>query len=85
VAPGTILFADWFKGYGNMIILDHGGSYYTLYAHIEDAFKTKGDRVDRGEVIATVGDSASMTGPGLYFEVRHHGKPENPMLWLKKG
>ncbi len=85
VAPGTILFADWFKGYGNMIIVDHGGSYYTLYAHIEDAFKIKGDRVDRGEVIATVGDSASLTGPGLYFEVRHHGKPENPMLWLKKG
>lgn len=85
VAPGNILFADWFKGYGNMIILDHGDNYYTLYAHIEELFKTKGDRVERGEVIATVGDSASLTGPGLYFEVRHHGKPENPMQWLKQG
>lgn len=85
VAPGTILFADWFKGYGNMIILDHGNNYYTLYAHIEELFKAKGDRVERGEVIATVGDSASLTGPGLYFEVRHHGKPENPMQWLKQG
>jgi septal ring factor EnvC (AmiA/AmiB activator) len=85
VAPGTILFADWFKGYGNMVILDHGDNYYTLYAHIEELFKAKGDRVERNEVIATVGDSASLTGPGLYFEVRHHGKPEDPMHWLKQG
>jgi septal ring factor EnvC (AmiA/AmiB activator) len=82
VYPGKILYADWFKGYGNMIIIDHGDGYYTVYAHIEEVFKTTGDFVKAGEVIATVGDTGSMTGPKLYFEVRHHGKPLDPMQWL---
>ena len=85
VYPGKILYADWFKGYGNMIILDHGESYYTVYAHIEEIFKTSGDIVEAGEVMATVGDSGSMTGPKLYFEVRHHGKPLDPLQWLEGG
>jgi septal ring factor EnvC (AmiA/AmiB activator) len=85
VYRGKILYADWFKGYGNMIILDHGDSYYTVYAHIEEIFKTAGDVVEAGEVMATVGDTGSMTGPKLYFEVRHHGKPLDPMQWLERG
>jgi len=85
VYSGKILYADWFKGYGNMIIIDHGENYYTVYAHIEEAFKSTGDDVDAGEVIATVGDTGSITGPKLYFEVRHHGKPLDPMQWLKAG
>ncbi len=84
VFSGKVLFADWFKGYGNMVIIDHGHSYCTLYAHIEELFKQKGDTVEGGEVIATVGDSGTLSGPGLYFEVRHHGKPEDPQAWLKK-
>ena len=84
VANGTTLFADWFKGYGNMLIIDHGHSYCTLYAHMEELFKKKGDTVESGEVIATVGDSGTLSGPGLYFEVRHHGKPEDPLQWLKE-
>ena len=83
VYSGKILFADWFKGYGNMIIIDHGDNYYTVYAHIEEAFKSTGDAVESGEVIATVGDTGSITGPKLYFEVRHHGKPLDPMQWLE--
>ncbi len=83
VSDGKILFADWFKGYGNMVIIDHGDSYYTVYAHMEDIFKTKGDVVERGEVVATVGDSGSLNGAELYFEVRHHGKPIDPLKWLK--
>lgn len=83
VFAGKILYADWFKGYGNMIIIDHGENYYTVYAHIEEAFKSTGDIVETGEVIATVGDSGSITGPKLYFEVRHHGKPLDPMQWLE--
>jgi septal ring factor EnvC (AmiA/AmiB activator) len=83
VFAGKILYADWFKGYGNMIIIDHGENYYTVYAHIEEAFKSTGDDVDAGEVIATVGDTGSITGPKLYFEVRHHGKPLDPMQWLE--
>ena len=82
---GKVIFSEWFKGYGNMIIIDHGHSYYTVYAHLEESFKSKGDSVDTGEVIATVGDTGSMTGAKLYFEVRHHGKPMNPLKWLKKG
>ena len=85
VRPGKVLFADWFKGYGNMIIVDHGDHYYTVYAHAEELFKTKGDFVETKEVIATVGDSGSLTGPGLYFEVRHHGKPIDPAKWLRNG
>ncbi len=83
VFAGKVLFADWFKGYGNMLIIDHGNSYCTLYAHVEELFKQKGDPVETGEVIATVGDSGTLSGPGLYFEVRHHGKPEDPQQWLK--
>ena len=83
VFKGTVLFSSWFKTYGNMIIIDHGKNYYTVYAHLEEAFRAKGDEVETGEVIATVGDTGSMTGAKLYFEVRHHGKPVNPMPWFK--
>jgi septal ring factor EnvC (AmiA/AmiB activator) len=85
VFKGTVLYSSWFKTYGNMIIIDHGKNFYTVYAHLEEAFKAKGDDVETGEVIATVGDTGSMTGAKLYFEVRHHGKPINPMPWFKKG
>jgi murein hydrolase activator len=85
VYSGQTLFSSWFKGFGNMIIIDHGDHYYTVYAHLEELFKSKGDPVETGEVIATVGDTGSLTGAGLHFEVRHHGKPMNPMRWIKKG
>jgi len=85
VFRGNVLYASWFKGYGNMIIINHGNNFYTIYAHLEETFKSKGDAVETGEVIATVGDTGSMEGAKLYFEVRHHGKPENPLMWLKKG
>jgi len=83
VFDGKILFSNWFKSYGNMIIIDHGSNYYTVYAHAEELFKVKGDHVEAGEVIATVGDTGSMIGTALYFEVRHHGKSVNPLDWLK--
>ena len=85
VFKGKVIYSNWFKGYGNMIIIDHGNSYYTVYAHMEETFKSKGDEVIAGEVIATVGDTGSMRGAKLYFEVRHHGKPINPLKWLQKG
>ncbi len=85
VYGGKIVYASWFKGYGNMIIIDHGTSYHTVYAHLEEIFKTAGDTVKTGEVIATVGDTGSLTGIKLHFEIRHHGKPLNPMHWLKLG
>ncbi len=85
VFRGKVMFARWLKGYGNMLIINHGNSYYTLYAHVEEIFKQKGETVETGEVIATAGDTGSIKGPCLHFEVRHHGKPENPMKWLSKG
>ena len=68
-----------------MIIINHGDNYYTVYAHAEELFMSKGDTVEMGEVVATVGDSGSMIGPSLHFEVRHHGKPVDPLKWIKKG
>ncbi len=85
VFPGRVLYSSWFKGYGNMLIIDHGNHYYTVYAHVEEIFKQKGEAVEDHEVIATVGDTGSLEGPGLYFEVRYHGKPLDPAKWIKKG
>jgi septal ring factor EnvC (AmiA/AmiB activator) len=85
VADGYTIFSNWFKGFGNMMIIDHGNHYYTVYAHLEEVFKVKGDRVEKNEVIATVGDSGSLMGPALHFEVRYHGKPVDPMQWIRKG
>ncbi len=85
VYNGRVLYAKWFKGYGNMIIIDHGNSYYTIYAHAQELFASQGDTVETGEVVATVGESGSMIGPSLHFEVRHHGKPVDPLEWIKKG
>ena len=85
VGDGRIIFAAWFQTYGNMIIIDHGFHFYTVYAHAQELFKSKGDRVESGEVIATVGDTGSISGPKLYFEVRHHGKPVDPSDWIHKG
>ena len=82
---GKIIYSSWFKGYGNMIIIDHGSSYYTLYAHLEEVFGLKGAEIKTGEVVGTVGDTGSLTGPNLHFEVRHHGKPVDPIEWLKTG
>ncbi|MDY0131921.1 MAG: peptidoglycan DD-metalloendopeptidase family protein [Desulforegulaceae bacterium] len=84
VFSGKVAFADWFKGYGNMMIIDHGDSYFTIYAHVQEYFKQKGDSVRKDEVIATIGETGSMSGPFLHFEVRHHGTALNPLSWIKK-
>jgi len=85
VSDGKIIYSSWFKGYGNMIIIDHGSSYYTLYAHLEEVHEDKGAEIKAGDIIATVGDSGSLTGPNLHFEIRHYGKPVDPLEWLKTG
>jgi len=83
VASGKVVYADWLKGYGNIIILDHGNGYYTLYAHAISLYKKKGDWVKAGEVLGKVGDMGSINGPTLYFELRHHTKPIDPFTWLR--
>ena len=85
VGSGEVIYAGWFKGYGHMLIIDHGDHYYTLYAHAGELLKEKGDAVGSGEVIARTGDGGGLQGPGLHFEVRHHGKPLDPMEWLETG
>ena len=82
---GKVIFSKWFQGYGNLLIIDHGDSYYSLYAHNKELLKKMGEIVEKGEVIAIVGDTGSIKGLCLHFEIRHHGKPVNPMKWLKKG
>jgi murein hydrolase activator len=84
VDSGKVVFADRFSGYGKMLIIDHGQRYYTIYAHLADLLKSPGDPVRGGEPIATVGDSDSLEGARLYFEIRQGGKPLDPLPWFKK-
>jgi septal ring factor EnvC (AmiA/AmiB activator) len=83
VYGGNVAYADWLKGYGRVVILYHGDNYHTVYAHIEDLFCSREQTVKTGQVIATVGDSGFGQGPGLYFEIRHHGNPVNPLQWIE--
>ena len=83
VFGGHVIYTGWFKGYGNLIILDHDNEYVTLYAHIADILVREGDEVRQGQKIGTVGDTGSLEGPRLYFEVRFQGKPQDPEQWLR--
>jgi septal ring factor EnvC (AmiA/AmiB activator) len=85
VHGGHVIYTGWFKGYGNLIIVDHGNEYYTLYAHIAEIEAKEGDDVRQGQRIGTVGDTGSLAGPRLYFEVRYQGKPQDPEQWLRQG
>jgi len=82
VFDGTVLYADWFKGYGRLIILDHGDGYYTVYAHASQILVKVGDRVSRDQPIGLVGEGGDADGAQLYFEVRHRGRPQDPLAWL---
>jgi septal ring factor EnvC (AmiA/AmiB activator) len=84
VYAGHVVYTGWFKGYGNLIILDHGNDYYTLYAHIADIVVKEGDDVRQGQRIGTVGDTGSLVGPRLYFEVRYQGRALDPADWLRQ-
>ncbi|MGK0674743.1 MAG: peptidoglycan DD-metalloendopeptidase family protein [Halothiobacillaceae bacterium] len=81
VADGRVVFADWMRGYGQLVILQHAGGYLSLYAHNEAIYKAVGARVRRGEVIAAAGRSGGAGQAGLYFEVRRGGQPINPSRW----
>jgi septal ring factor EnvC (AmiA/AmiB activator) len=84
VYGGHVIYTGWFKGYGNLIILDHDNEYYTLYAHMADIGVREGDDVRQGQRLGTVGDTGSLEGPRLYFEVRYQGKPQDPEQWLRQ-
>ncbi len=83
-ADGRVVFADWMKGFGLLIIIDHGEQFMTLYGNNDSLLKNTGDVVKAGQVIAQSGDQGVRQTAGLYFEVRHKGSPTNPIQWLRK-
>lgn len=87
VAKGKVRYADWFKGYGKLVILDHGKGYYSLYAQAAELSVSEGAEVAQGQVLGTVGDTGSLYadqwGTSLYFEIRLNGIPQDPVRWLK--
>lgn len=83
VGTGKVAFADWLRGFGNLLIIDHGDGYLSLYSNNESLYKQPGDRVRAGDVVASVGASGGQDEPGLYFELRHQGQPFDPMTWVR--
>ena len=84
VADGTVVYADWMTGYGNILIIDHGNGYMSLYAHNDGLLRDAGDAVKRGDAVASVGTSGGQARPALYFELRRNGSPVNPSGWLTR-
>ncbi|HYO77789.1 MAG TPA: peptidoglycan DD-metalloendopeptidase family protein, partial [Thermoanaerobaculia bacterium] len=83
VFQGTVLFSQWFKGYGNLIILDHGNRVFSLYGNLKQSGVAAGDRIATGQPIAGVGESEDVAGGHLYFEIRNDNRPEDPQKWLR--
>lgn len=84
VAAGRVVFADWLRGFGNLLIVDHGNAYMSLYGNNETLYKQVGDELRGGDTIATVGNSGGNADSGLYFELRHESRPLDPLKWLAK-
>ncbi len=83
VYEGRVIFAEWFKGFGQLIIVNHGNGYHTLYGNLSEIFSRVGDIIKENQVIGKVGTSGVLNAPGLYFEVRYKGKPLDPTQWLR--
>lgn len=84
VAPGTVVYAQWLRGFGNLIIVDHGAQFMTVYGYNQSLQKQVGDKVKAGETIAAVGATGGQVESGLYFEIRHQGAPVDPAQWLAR-
>lgn len=84
VHGGRVVFADWLRGYGLLLIVDHGDGYMSLYGYNQSLFKAVGEWVEAGEVIAIVGNSGGRADPALYFGIRHNGKPVDPARWCRR-
>ncbi len=82
VADGRVVYADWLRGFGNLLIVDHGGGYMSLYGNNDSLLKQVGERTQSGETVASVGSSGGALESGVYFELRHEGKPFDPMSWV---
>jgi septal ring factor EnvC (AmiA/AmiB activator) len=84
VADGIVVYADWLRGFGNLLILDHGGGYMSLYADNEGLLRKVGEKVRAGDPVASVGASGESADSGLYFELRRDGKPFDPLKWTAR-
>jgi septal ring factor EnvC (AmiA/AmiB activator) len=84
IAAGEVIFSDWMRGFGNLIIIDHGAQYMTIYGNNQSLLKRPGDRIKAGEVIATAGNSGGNEQSGLYFEMRHQGRALDPLTWMNR-
>ncbi|WP_241674570.1 murein hydrolase activator EnvC family protein [Candidatus Methylobacter oryzae] len=84
ITSGKVVFSDWLRGYGLLIIIDHGQGYMTLYAFNQSLYRQAGEWVDAGEVVASVGQSGGRSRSGLYFGIRNKGKPVDPLEWCRK-
>jgi septal ring factor EnvC (AmiA/AmiB activator) len=81
-AGGQVVFSDWLRGFGNLLIIDHGDGLLSVYGNNATLARSVGDRVSRADVIAEVGNTGGMTQPGLYFEVRYRGRAVDPLQWI---
>jgi murein hydrolase activator len=84
VAPGNVLYAEWFEGYGRLVILDHGRGFNTIYAHLSKISVSEGQTVAEGQTLGSLGDSGTWKGPSLYFEIRQRGEAVDPQDWLER-
>jgi murein hydrolase activator len=84
IGAGTVVYAGWFKGFGRLLILDHGDQVVSLYGHTSAILVEVGDTVQPHQVVAKVGDSGAWGEPALYFEIRHRTVPQDPLLWLRQ-
>jgi septal ring factor EnvC (AmiA/AmiB activator) len=84
VESGQVAYADWYKGYGKLLIVDHGGGFYTLYGNLSRLNLNKGEQVVKGQVIGLAGETGSLKGAKLYFEIRRNGEAQDPLVWLAK-
>ncbi len=83
VFRGRVVFADWLRGFGLLLILDHGDGYMTLYGHNQSLHKGVGEWVEAGEIVASLGNTGDMAQPAVYFEIRQNGQPRDPLIWCK--
>ncbi|BCV63212.1 hypothetical protein TUM17386_28830 [Shewanella algae] len=84
VAAGKVIYADWLRGFGMVLVVDHGKGFMSLYGHAQALLKDAGDTVKAGEAVALVGRSGGQTEPGLYFEIRHKGQAVDPANYCRR-
>ena len=83
IHPGRVVFSDWLRGSGLLVVVDHGDGYLSLYANNQTLIKNMGDWVNRGEALASAGDNGGLDLPGIYFEIRRHGEALDPAVWCE--